>query len=369
MKILYITTIGGTMIFFKSFVQSLLDKGHTVDIACNETDNEVLQYYRERNCRVYAISCERSPFSANNIKAVKEIKQLVKENRYDIVHCHTPVAGACTRFACRSLRKNGTKVFYTAHGFHFYKGAPLKNWMIYYPVEKLCSRFTDVIITINKEDYEFAGRKLKAPRVEGIPGVGINVDRFKNAVADRSEKRNEIGIPEDALLLFSVGELNKNKNHEVVIRALAQLNDENVHYMIAGEGYRHDFLIKMSQELGVADRVHILGYRTDVAELYKIADIDVFPSLREGFGLASIEGMAAGLPLVCEDNRGTREYALNGQNAIVCYASNADEYAAAIMKLSDEKLRKEYGLAAMKSVEKFDVSNINKLMNEIYFGS
>ena len=121
--------------------------------------------------------------------------------------------------------------------------------------------------------------------------------------------------------------------------------------------------------MGVADRVHLLGYRTDVAELYKAADIDVFPSLREGFGLASIEGMAAGLTLICGDNRGTREYAVNGQNAIVCRSNRIDEYADAISTLSDEKLRREYGSAASESVEKFDVENVNKLMNLIYFGS
>ena len=153
MKILYITTIGGTMNFFQSFIQRLVQEGHTVDIACNNTTSKVAGFYYELGCNVYAIQTSRSPLNKGNIRAIRQIKTLVENNHYDIVHCHTPIAAMCTRIACRRARKQGTKVFYTAHGFHFYKGAPLKNWLVYYPVEKICSYFTDILITINREDY------------------------------------------------------------------------------------------------------------------------------------------------------------------------------------------------------------------------
>ena len=152
MKILYVTTIARTMVFFKNFIHLLIGKGHTVDIATNETNRKVPEEYRLWNCQIHQIDTSRSPLSKSNLTAYKQLKTLVETGEYDIVHCHTPVAAMITRLTCRGVRKKGTKVFYTAHGFHFYKGAPKLNWLIYYPIEKICSYFTDVLITINKED-------------------------------------------------------------------------------------------------------------------------------------------------------------------------------------------------------------------------
>lgn len=307
MKILYVTTVGMTMNFFKALVGELIKEGHAVDIACNEDEYKVDDFYRESGCKIYQIDCSRSPLSKGNLKAVKELKKIVSENHYDIVHCHTPIAGVCARLACKNFRKNGLKVIYTAHGFHFYQGAPLKNWLVYYPIEKYCSRFTDVLITINQEDYALAKKKMKAKKTEYVPGVGIDVDKFRNTVVDRTAKRKELGIPENAFLLLSVGELNANKNHQIVIRALAQLNDSNIHYMIAGKGDLHDELIDLANRLGVAEQVHLLGYRNDVAELYKTADVYCLPSIREGLNVSVMEAMASGLPVICSCIRGNTD--------------------------------------------------------------
>lgn len=366
MKILYVTTIGLTMGFFENLIRELMDEGHTVDIACNENDVKVSECYREWGCRIYQLDCSRSPLSSGNLKAVKELREIVSTNGYDIVHCHTPVAGAVTRLACRKLRKKGLKVFYTAHGFHFYKGAPLKNWVIYYPIEKLCAHFTDVLITINHEDYELAKKKMKAKRVEYVPGVGLDVDKFANAVADRTEKRKELGIPENVFLMLSVGELNENKNHQIVIRALAELKNPDIHYMIAGEGPLKDYLQKTAENSGVAEQVHIPGYRFDVPELYKAADAVVFPSIREGLGLAAVEGMAAGLPLICSDNRGTREFA-DKDNSIVCKSNDVKAFSDAISWLFTQKdERTVLGNNGRKKAEQFTLSRANRIIKQYY---
>lgn len=368
MRVLYVTTIGLTMIFFKDFIEDLIDNGHTVDIACNETDYKVDESYHKMGCKIYPIDCSRSPFSNGNFKAIKQLKKIVADGQYDIVHCHTPIAGACTRLACMNLRKNGVKVFYTAHGFHFYKGAPLKNWLIFYPIEKFCSRFTDTLITINSEDYELAKKEMKAKHIEYVPGVGVNIDKFKNAVVDKTAIRHEFGIPEDAFLLISVGELNDNKNHRIVIRALAKLQNPGVHYLIVGEGPLHDNLIRLSEDLGVNQQVHFAGFRTDVAQLYKTADVNVFPSIREGFGLAAIEGMTAGLPLVCSDNRGTREFAEDGKNAIIC--NTVDDYKSAFSKLyvNYQNVMTRLKENGTMKVQQFSIDTINQLMEKVYFG-
>lgn len=307
MKILYVTTIGMTFCFFETLIQKLLEQGHCVDIATNTELAPLPLAYEDLACGVTNISCTRNPFSPGSLKAIWQIRKLVTENHYDIVHCHTPVAAMCTRLACIGARKRGTKMYYTAHGFHFFKGAPLKNWLIYYPVEKLCSYFTDVLITINKEDYALAQKKMKAKRVEYVPGVGLDVQRFQDVSVDKTQKRRELGIPGDALLLMSVGELNENKNHQVIIRALATLNDANIHYAVAGRGPRQEALETLAYELGVGDRVHLLGYRTDVEQLYKIADVFCHPSLREGLPVSIMEAMSNGLPVICTDIRGSAD--------------------------------------------------------------
>ena len=367
MKILYVTTIGGTMNFFKSFIKGLLDEGHTVDIATNETTSPVAECYREWGCRVFPISTSRSPLKWGNVKAIGEIRRLVLAEGYDIVHCHTPIAAVCTRLACKKARKKGTRVIYTAHGFHFYKGAPRKNWMIYYTAEKLCARHTDVLITINREDYDLAQRKLKAKRVEYVPGVGVDVERFRSARADRNAKREELGIPADAFLAVSVGELNQNKNHETVLRALAECGVERIHYAVAGVGNKREELLALAESLGVGDRFHLLGYRSDVAEIYHAADACVFPSIREGLGLAAIEGMACSLPLIVSDNRGTRDYSENGENALVCSWNSVTEFAAALRMLEgDGALCRRMGEKNVEIAPKFDQAVAMRKMREIY---
>ncbi|MBQ7317005.1 MAG: glycosyltransferase family 4 protein [Clostridia bacterium] len=308
MKILYVTTIGITMGFFKSFIKGLIEEGHTVEIACNDADAPVPAFYSELGCRVHRLSCSRSPFAKGNLMAVKEIRRLVKANGYDIVHCHTPIAAACTRLACRKLRKKqGVKVFYTAHGFHFYKGAPLKNWMVYYPVEKLCARYTDKLITINSEDFALAQKKMKAKEVVYVPGVGVDLTRFRSLTVDKVAKRRELGIPESATLLLSVGEVNQNKNHQVIVRAMAQLQRDDLHYMIAGVGHKQDALKQQATALGIGDKLHLLGYRNDVADLLSVADCFVFPSYREGLSVSLMEAMSCGLPCVVSRIRGNTD--------------------------------------------------------------
>lgn len=367
MKILYVATIGGFMPFFKSLIRELINGGNEVDIAANMSCYPLPEYYREWGCDIYQLSCSRSPLSKGNWRCVKELKKIVSEKQYDIVHCHTPIAAVCTRIACREVRKTGTKVIYTAHGFHFYTGAPLKNWILFYPVEKLCSRWTDVLITINEEDYKRAKNHFHIRRIENVPGVGINIHKFADVKVDRDLKRREVEVPENAFVILSVGELNRNKNHQVVLRAMSILNDANIHYVIAGKGDQKEALIRLANKLKISNNLHLIGYRDDIAELYKIADICCFPSIREGFGLAAIEGMASGLPVIAGDNRGTREYVRNKENGYLCTSNDYFQFAEAIARLCQNiTLRKEMGEHGQKKAKEFDLKIVDKKMNEIY---
>ena len=291
-KVLFVATVVKTHImeFHVPYLKMFKEMGWETAVAARN------DYENPTDCKIpfcdhyYNIPFERDPLKTGNVRAYKDLKKIIDSGHYDIIHCHTPVGAALTRLAAIGARKHGTKVFYTAHGFHFYNGAPLVNWLIYFPVEWLCSFWTDTLITINKEDYERAKRCLHAKRVEYVPGVGIDVKRFAETKIDRAAKRRELGVPEDAVMLLSVGELNENKNHSVVIHALSKLNNSSIHYAIAGRGPLNMYLKTLSDKLGVEKQVHFLGYRNDVPELYKAADICMFPSIREGQGIAAIEG-------------------------------------------------------------------------------
>lgn len=364
MKILYVTTIGITMGFFNPFIRELLDDGHIVDIATNESDyNLIPMCYREWGCNVYQIDTSRSPLSKGNLKAIKQLKMLVEKEKYDIVHCHTPVAAMCTRLACRKARKNGTKVFYTAHGFHFYKGAPLKNWLLYYPVEKICAHFTDVLITINQEDYALAQKKMKAKQVEYVPGVGIDLTKFGQVTVDKSAKRKELGIPDTATLLLSVGELNENKNHETVIRAIKDLD---VYYIIAGKGCLYEHLQNVIDELGMNNKVKLLGFRSDIGELCEAADIYVMPSYREGLSVALMEAMASGLPCVASRIRGNIDL-IDENGGSLFEPHNIEDCTRALREVISRETGC-LGLYNRKKIKKFSLSSINEQMNCIIRG-
>ena len=369
MKILYVTTISLTVnSFFRPHIEMLVREGHRVDIACNYNDLPLDNLYIDLDCVFYQIDFSRSPLSKDNIRAYCQLKKIIENGDYDIVHCHTPNASVITRLVCRKFRKkNGLKVFYTAHGFHFYKGAPKLNWMVYYPIEKFCSRFTDKLITINREDYELAKAKFKAREVHYVPGVGVDLSRFENVQVDGGAKRWEIGVPEDAFLLLSVGELNENKNHQVIINALSKLNNPNIHYAIAGVGDKKDRLLELAKKLGIAEKVHMLGYRKDIPELNHIADVFCFPSYREGLGLSAIEAMACGLSLLTSNVHGINDYSTEGVTGYKCAPTDVEGFANGIAKLiTDEEMRARMGQNNMQLVQKYHIDRVISSIKKVY---
>ena len=367
MKILYITTISNTMSFFVEHVKMLYSMNHNVEIACAEGSRPLNAIYSELGCKVYNIPFSRSPFSKDNLKAYKMLKHLVETEHYDIVHTHTPNASMIARLACRKVRRQGTRVFYTAHGFHFFKGAPLKNWLMYYPIEKFCACFTDVLITINKEDYALAQKKMSAKKVCYVPGVGIDLSKIQNIECDRNEIRKSMGVPGDCILLLSIGELNVNKNHQVVVKALAKLNNKNVHYAIAGQGNQKENLLDQAEELGVERQFHLLGFRTDALKLYKAADIFVFPSFREGLSVSMMEAMASGLPIVCSKIRGNVDLVEHERGGDLFVPADYQTLYLQLKNLIENKsLCEKFGDYNKKNVEKFGHANILRTMMEIY---
>ena len=365
MKILYVTTVSITMGFFPAHIKMLQAEGHTVELACN-LDEPLPEKTSVLNCPAHHVPFSRSPLSRENITAYRKLKRLLAENHYDIVHTHTPNASALVRLACRKLRSQGMKVFYTAHGFHFYDGAPPANWLLFYPVEWLCSHWTDVLITINREDHARAQKRFHAKQTAYIPGVGVDTAQF-GCHNTRDAKRQELGIPADAKVLLTVGELNENKNQSVILRAMAKLNDPNLHYVLCGQGEYDGILRKLAEDLRLSDRVHLLGFRRDVPEICPAADLYLCPSFREGLNVSIMEAMASGLPVICSDIRGNRDLVVYDKGGRLCRPDDAEGFAASIQTLAASPERcQAMGTHNRAFVDRFSVQQVLVKLQQIY---
>lgn len=363
MKKLLITSTELMMIqFLVPHVKHLSENGFHVEIACSEVGGrmeEVRAALGGVAKAIHTLRLERSPVSPRNLLGYTDLRRLLKENRYDIIWTNEPVMGVTTRLAANKYRKKGTKVVYMCHGFHFFKGASLPSWLIFYPIEKVMSRLCDMIVTINRED-EARAKTFHCPRVEYIHGIGVNTDRLRKQDA-QSNIRRELGLKGSDFLVLSVGELNENKNHQVVIRALARLKDPEIHYLLCGKGDLREKLEALAAELGLKNNVHFLGYRRDVVDICSQADVFVLPSHREGLSVASLEAMYCGLPLITSKVRGSGDYLEDGVSGFLRDAGDAAGFVEAIQKLkTDDVFRLHCSTHNRQAVQPYCAENVKQ---------
>lgn len=352
--------------FLVPHVKYLSQNDFTVELACSDVGGRLDELRDELHgiAKVHTVRLVRSPFSPGNLNGYKDLKKLINSQHWDIIWTNEPVMGVMTRLAARKARHSGTNVIYMAHGFHFYKGAPKFNWLIYYPVEKFCSRFCDMIITINNEDYQRA-KTFHAERVEKINGIGVDLEKFAPNDDIRTAKRSELGLDENDIMLFNVGELTRRKNQHVIIEALNQLKDSNIKLFICGRGESEAALKAMVDDFGLGDSIHFLGYRRDINELCCAADIFVFTSLQEGLPRALMEAMANGKAVVCSDIRGNTDLIDNEKGGFVV-PNEPTEVAKAVKVLrASNKLREEMGNYNMTAVCAFNDSTATEVLHSL----
>lgn len=340
---------------------------HTVANRSKSTPEQIKADEEKYGVKLIHADICRSPFSLGNMKAYKQIVKLIQEEEYDIIHCNTPVGGVIGRLAGK---KYGVKkVIYQAHGFHFYKGAPIINWLLYYPIERLLAHITDAIITINQEDFERAQSFClrKNGKVYYIPGVGIDLNAVKDKLARSNIRREDFKIPNQAIALVSIGELNHNKNHRVIIEALAKYKNDQVHCYIAGTGPEEEALRETADSKGISDNIHFLGYTSNVIELLQCSDIFVISSLREGLSRSLMEAMACGLPCIASKIRGNTDLIENGKGGFLCAPNDADGFAEAIKTLAeDQALQIKMGNFNKEAITPYDIEKVEQGMIKIY---
>lgn len=364
-KILFTASIDGHInAFHKPYIKWFYDNGYEVHVASNG-DREFLHVEKK-----YNIPFERSPYKLTNIKAYKLLKELIDANDYKLIHCHTPLASILTRLAARKSRKKGTKVIYTAHGFHFFKGAPLVNWIFYYTAEKLSAKLTDCLITINQEDYNFAISKLKIKNIKFVKGIGIDLNIFRSQTSEiKSNLRKEYGYSNDDFILIYAGELSYRKHQDLLIDAIDRVRERvpNIKLLLAGQGALYNQYKKKIKKMHLENNVFLLGSRKDVAELMQLSDLAVSSSRQEGLPVNVMEGMASALPLIVTNCRGNRDLVKNNVNGYVVGINDTVGFSDAIIKIYlSEEDRIRFSQKNKEMIGPYSIENIVEKMAIIY---
>lgn len=356
--------------FHRPLVEVLHSHGCEVHIAAKDNLAEKNGLKLDFADKVYNVPFSRSPKSSDNIKAYKELKKILVKEHYDVIHCNTPMGGIITRLAAKKARKSGTKVFYTAHGFHFYNGASKKNWIVFYPIEKHFAKLTDKLITINHEDFKLANEKFKT-NVSYIHGVGVDESRYYT-VSDEEKLalRKELGFTPTQKILLCVGELLPNKNQKMAINAVKKLVNEfpDILLLLAGNGPEKENLENEIANLNLKDNIKMLGYCTCLEKYQRVADLSVSCSKREGLPLNIVEAMLSENPVVATVNRGHCELISEGKNGCIVDVDDVDAMADRIRTLIlDTEKCMNMGKAAKDFALQYGFINVKKELEQIYF--
>ena len=348
---------------YRNIIEPLEDLGHSIiwaaDFSEFVADKSVIP------CTLEQISINTNPLNSGNRSAYKRLLSIIDDYKIEGVLCSTPIGGTLARLAAK--KKRIVPVLYEAHGFLFFKGAPLINRTVFKWQEQWLAHYTDALVTITDEDYRaaqsFRIRSGKKPYLVHGAGVtvGVHVD------IDKHQKREELGLPDDAFVIISAGELNKNKNTEVIVKALGEFKGQNVHYLACGVGPEKENLGRLAKELGVDKQFHLLGYRTDVAELMSVSDVFVMPSFREGVPRSILEAMNLSLPCIGSDTRGIRDLIDDGVGGFICDPRSPSSFKDALGRMMENAaLRAQMGNHNQEKIKPYSSEVVRKELKQIY---
>ena len=363
-KVLYVTTVSRTInAFLIPHINMLLDNGYEVHCACS-IDKPVDKELQRRGVKIFEVPFSRNPLGIGNIKAFIKLEELQRINDYDIVHVHTPIAAIYGRLL--KLNFPSLRIIYTAHGYHFLKGGSKLGWILYYPIEKIMAKFTDVTININKEDYEITKEKLKPKKCYLLNGVGLDLDKYKKLSSKEiQEKRKEFGLKDKDFVVLMIAEINKNKNHIQLINAMDILKDKypNIKVLCIGDGTLKESLEKQIILRNLQNNIFMLGYRLDVNKLINISDIGILLSYREGLPRNIMEFMACGRKVIATDIRGCRDLICDETIGTLV---NVDDYESTAKAIEKYYILNDKSFEVSKEIRKYDIESINSELLKIY---
>lgn len=360
-------------------IKILQNLGYKVHVATNmedfgsmsaEENERFKQWMIDNDVIAHQIDFERRMGSLKgNIRSVKQLIKLFKEIDFTFVHVHSPLGSVLGRLVAKQFK---VPAIYTAHGFHFFKGGPRSGWIFFYPLEWFFSFITDTLITINDEDYEVAKKYMHAKNIVKINGIGVGVEQAwrvtdEEKLIARRNVRKELNIPEDAVMMSSVGELSDRKNHKVVLEALKMMKPEqlkNIYYIIAGTGSNGEVLDDLAESFGFKDHFKLVGYRSDIQNINFSSDISIFPSLQEGLGVAGLEAAIDGVYLIGSDIRGIKDYILSDSIGVIFNPRNAKQLKNVLEKKIDANILNSK--LNRSRLCQFDIKSVDRAMQKIY---
>jgi glycosyltransferase involved in cell wall biosynthesis len=364
-NVLFVASVGVHInAFHLPFLEYFAVRGFEVHIAARFKAE--IEGFREKGYHCHPIDFSRSPYSKDSLTAYRQLRNLLKENRFSLIHTHTPVASLLTRVL--AYQTNQPIVIYTAHGFHVYRGAPLINRLFYGPAERLCAHWTDALITINHEDFEWAKRCLRlknGANLYYVPGVGIEVSHYRSKPNPGLRESHKIN--DRAMIITVIAELNKNKNQTMVFNALKHLgNEEPIFLLLIGEGPMRSVYEKMVKERNL-NNVHFLGYRKDIPDIIGMSDVIALTSRREGLPRSVMEGMAGGKPILGTNIRGIKDLVQDGKNGFLVDVDDVKGLAERIRLLYNKpELRIQMGHEGLEKIKEFSLERVMEEMDRIY---
>jgi len=367
-RVLFVATVYTHLAAFHiPFMKLLQGWGYEVHAAASSAEGHKDEV-EAIGVRCWDIPFVRSPVSLKNLTAYRKFKSLLRRERFDLIHVHTPMAAWLGRLTAK--RTGQGPVLYTAHGFHFYKGAPLTYWLFYYPAERLVARWTDGLIVMNSEDYERAQKMGFKPdeNLFFVHGVGVDLERFSQGRENGISVREELGLDNQDVVVTCVAEFIPRKNHGFLLDAwkFVSRNERKSHLLLVGEGRICNAMESRVQQKRIP-RVYFLGFRRDVPRILAATDVLVLTSKHEGLARCIMEAMAAGKPVVATDVRGSRDLVENGVTGLLVELGDVEGLAQALLQLiRDPELRKKMGQAGRAKIQDYSLERVLDEMSAIY---
>ncbi len=356
--------------FHRPLIKVLKEKGYIIDVAARNNLDEKNGLKIENADHIFDVPFHRSPIKKQNRGAYARLKKIIDEGDYELISCNTPVASVLTRLAARDARKKGTRLFYMAHGFHFYNGAPLRNWILYYPIEKVSAHLADTIITITDVDYEFAKKKFSA-NVVYMHGAGADQNKFLSVTPEKNESFRHMMDYDQHFVILCTGELNSNKNQSTLIKAMPlvlQKHPETL-LLMAGNGPKHDDLQKLIDSMNLNDQAILINYHPDIEIYTNACDLVVSVSFREGLPMNIVEGMICRKPVLVSHNRGHDQLVDDQVNGMFAKADDPQDIAEKIVYLIEHpEVREKLADAGRETAKLYQMDHIEKEIRKIYFG-
>lgn len=363
-KVLILTTTDNMIWqFLIPHIKHMESLGATVECACAKT-GFWFEELQKMGLILHEVKLARNPIHPKNLSGYKQLKKLFKEKQFNLIHCHQPVGGVMGRMLAKKFK---VPCIYTAHGFHFFKGAPLKNRLIFKTIEKYCAKHTTSLVTINNEDFE-ACKNWKAKHKYKINGIGVDLSHYKaDEGLNKAEFKESLGFNKNDFIVTSIGELNANKNTYQLFDVIKSIEDKKVKYLVVGQGPLKEQMEDFIKTNNLEDRIKMVGFRKDIQNILSVSNIYIMPSFREGLSRSMMEAMNFGLPVVASKIRGNTDLVGDNEGGMLCHPQDKEGFKNAILEIYNSKeLQKQYKSRNIEFIKNFDINLVLKQMEEIY---